>query len=284
MKAGITFLTLQFLLFACAKPEKTIEASTPVVEANQFKLPPATLVQAIQEEFPGALPYEEGIDSLVAHLERVGIPANTILWGQSTCVDDITNTKDKFFHPEIKGPFNFGGLAGLPFTGITGLDAFAHHVPEHGTALLFIGPHIGYDAKDGWGKIIRHEQHHASSCCGALSAALAKLQKGELKQQVPTEEDYQQGVLEQLTYQHREELLSAKEPLVALTKLTYLEAKKQMTTYVPKVKERHFKYAVVVGGIIINTNYDFPDYLWIERISILDIQKNVWVEGGKLIE
>jgi hypothetical protein len=62
--------------------------------------------------------------------------------------------------PKIKGPFNFGGLAGLPFTGITGLNAFAHHVPEEGTALLFVGPHIGYNEKEGWGKILRHDQKY----------------------------------------------------------------------------------------------------------------------------
>ena len=199
-------------------------------------------------------------------------------------MDDITNTKDKLIHPEIKGPFNFGGLAGLPFTGITGLDAFAHHVPEDGTALLFIVPHIGYDAQAGWGKIIRHDQDHASSCCGALSAALAKLQQGKLKLQAPAEDDYQEGVLEQMTYQHREELSASKEPLVELTKLTYMEAKKRMAIYVANVTERHFKYAVVVGGIIINTDYEFSDYLWIEKISILDIQQNTWVEGGKFVE
>ena len=116
-----------------------------------------------------------------------------MLWGQSICVDDITNTKNKL-SPEIKGPFNIGGLAGLPFTGVTGLDAFAHHVPEHGTAILFVAPHIGYHEKEGWGKLLRHEQHHASSCCGALVAALSKLQKGELKKQAPDQDDYQEGI------------------------------------------------------------------------------------------
>jgi hypothetical protein len=47
------------------------------------------------------------------------------------------------------------------------------------------------------------------------------------------------------------------------------------------VRERHFKYAVVIGGTIINTDYAFTDYLKIDTIAILDIHKNVWLEGGQ---
>jgi hypothetical protein len=249
-------------------------------ETDLLNTPPADIVQAIKNKFPNAVPYKEGVDSLVDHLKKFGIQADRILWGQSTCVDDITNTKNKL-DSKIKGPFNFGGLAGLPFTGITGLDAFAHHVPEEGTAVLFVGPHIGYNEKEGWGKILRHDQHHTSTCCGALAAALAKLQKGSLKSQAPSLEDYEEGIIEQLAYAHHDEILSSSDPLLYFTKLTYREAAREMAQYAAKVKERHFKYAVVVGGIIINTDYSFKDYLSIENVAILDVAKNAWVEGGK---
>jgi hypothetical protein len=55
-----------------------------------------------------------------------------------------------------------------------------------------------------------------------------------------------------------------------------------MSHYASKIKERHFKYAVIVGAIIINTDYMFTDYLWIETVSVLDVQKNIFVEGKKL--
>jgi hypothetical protein len=282
MRIPIRVFTIAFLCYACVQPSPLRE-TLRVNETNTFEMSPKVITRAIEKEFPGALPYKEGIDSLIEHLARFGIPTTSILWGQSTCVDDITNTKNKLI-PETKGPFNFGGLAGLPFTGITGLDAFSHHVPEDGTAILFIGPHIGYHEKEGWGKILRHDQHHTSSCCGALSAALSKLQKGELKPQVPSGEDYQEGMIEQLAYAHRDEILASPEPLIALTHVTYHEAVKLMSAYASKVRERHFKYAVVVGGIIINTDYRFPDYVWIEKISVLDVKKNIWLEGVKPIE
>lgn len=280
MRIFIQAVFTSFLLYACSGPSPAGDGPK-VNETASVKTPPATLVQAIQNKFPGAVPYKEGIDSLVNHLKRFGIQPNSILWGQSTCVDDITNTKDKLM-PEIKGPFNFGGLAGLPFTGITGLNAFAHHVPEDGTAILFVAPHIGYSEKEGWGKILRHDQHHTSSCCGALVAALATLQKIEIKPHAPVEEDYQEGMILQFAYAHRSEILASSEPILSFTQLTYHEALRQMAYYASKVKEKHFKYAVIVGGVIINTDYMFTDYLWIETVSILDIQKNVFVEGRKL--
>ncbi|HEY5826699.1 MAG TPA: hypothetical protein VIT44_20165, partial [Cyclobacteriaceae bacterium] len=152
------------LLISCSS---RVEKSADQIIHSDHTPIPREITEAIQKEFPGAMPYSVAIDTLLQQLLNVGILPEQILWGQSTCVDDITNTKEKFVHPEIKGPFTFGGLGGLPFTGVTGVDAFAHHIPEDGTALLLVGPHIGYTAEEGWGKILRHGQHHSSSCCGA---------------------------------------------------------------------------------------------------------------------
>jgi hypothetical protein len=276
-----TFL-LFFLLHSCSGTASVKETSNEN-EINSVTTTPTAVAQAIRIKFPGAVSYQEEIDSLLIHLKKYGIKPENMLWGQSTCVDDIINTKNKL-PAGVKGPFNFGGLAGLPFTGITGINAFSHHIPEDGTAMLFVGPHIGYNEKEGWGKILRHDQHHTTSCCGALVAALTKLQKGELKSSVPSADDFQQGVIEQLAFTHRNEILSSPDPLVLLTQLAHREAAREIADYASKVTERHFKYAVVVAGIIINTDYMFADYLWIQSISILDVQKNIWVEGGKLVK
>jgi hypothetical protein len=279
MKNFLKLFFAIFLFYSCSG-NSPVSENAKEKETATGQLPLEAVVQAIKSKFPGAVPYQQGMDSILAQLNRFGIQPAHMLWGQSTCVDDIINTKNKL-PPEMKGPFNFGGLAGLPFTGITGLNAFAHHAPEGGTVILFVGPHIGYNEKAGWGKILRHEQHQASSCCGALVAALAKLQEGKLKKQAPAPEDYQEGMIEQLAFANRKEILASPDPLLTFTRLTYLEAIRQMTFYASQVKERHFKYAVIVGGIIINTDYTLTDYLSIEKISILDVQKNVWVKGGK---
>jgi hypothetical protein len=263
---------VMLVMIAChdqtKQPSETGKAREPV---------PAELAAAITREFPGAMPYSVAMDTLLAQLARFGIRPEDILWGQSTCVDDITNTKNKLVHPEIKGPFAFGGLSGLPFTGVTGMSAFAHHVPETGTALLFVGPHIGYRTGDGWGKILRHGQAHSSTCCGALYAALSKLKQNKISKALPTEDDYQEQTIEQLALSHREEILKAKAPLVALTRIVAQEAERKMTSYAKQVHERHFAYAVLVVGVIINTDYQFDDYLMIDQVYIKDIKQDRWI-------
>jgi len=267
-------VAIAFLCPGCTSKEKLTNSFSP--DHAQLR---AEVRDAIQKEFPGAMPYGVAIDTLLHKLARVGITSDKILWGQSTCVDDIINTKNRLAHTEIKGPFTFGGLGGLPFTGVTGIDAFAHHVPEDGTALLFVGPHIGYTDGEGWGKILRHGQRHTSSCCGALYSALDKLRKNQITSAIPSEEDYQEQLLEQLALHHQQEILSAPEPLVMLTRVVLQEADHKITEYARKVRERHFAYAVVVAGIIINTDYQFDDYLWIDHVAIKDIKQDRWIES-----
>src|SRR4051812_30123206 len=94
MKTFLLVFLLTLLFDACSGP--TPERETPKErETDSFKTPPAAIVEGIKNKFPNAVPYKEAVDSLVNHLKRFGIQANQMLWGQSTCVDDITNTKDK---------------------------------------------------------------------------------------------------------------------------------------------------------------------------------------------
>src|SRR6187431_786584 len=88
------------LISCCSRVEK------PDVQLDEgaHEPIPQGVAEAIKKEFPGAMPYSVAIDSLLERLLQVGIAPEQILWGQSTCVDDITNTKDKYVHPEIKGP------------------------------------------------------------------------------------------------------------------------------------------------------------------------------------
>ncbi|MEJ1240968.1 hypothetical protein WBG78_22670 [Chryseolinea sp. T2] len=270
------------LLASCTRNDRPVAHPLyPSPVSTPHEALPREVAETIENEFPGAMPFNMAIDSLLQHLLRAGISPDQILWGQSTCVDDITNTKNKLIHPEIKGPFTFGGLGGLPFTGITGVSAFSHHVPEGGTALMLVGPHIGYKQDEGWGKILRHGQHHSSTCCGALYAALTKLKENALHESDSlSRDDYQEKIIERLAFRHKEEILTAKEPLVTLTRIVFHEAQQEMTKYAKAVHERHFAYAVVVSGVIINTDFQYDDYLWIEQVAIKDIERNEWIEGG----
>ena len=100
----------------------------------------------------------------------------------------------------------------------------------------------------------------------------------EIKNESPSNDDYQEQIIEQLALLHQKEILTAREPLVALTRMVSKEAEKKMTVYAQRVHERHFAYAVIVVGVIINTDYQFDDYLWVDRISVKDIKNDTWIE------
>ncbi len=250
------FCLLAFIITGCNNHNKSKPIAAPVIHAD------ADSVHAeINRAFFGAVPFAEYVDSLLFFLYAVHrISPDKILLGQSTCVDDVINTKSPFENHAVKGPFNFGGLAGLPFTGITGLNAFAHHVPDSGAALLFVGPHIGFSKKQGWGKIKREGQKQSSACCGALVAALVKLQTpGSIMTRPPREPDYQEEVIEQLALRHKHEILESKEPLITLTKLVYKEAEQQIQN-LPH-EEINCKYSILIVGVIINIDHGNPDYI-----------------------
>jgi len=260
---------LVLVMFSCAHKTKPVEILE--IESDSLR-------HTINQTFSGAANFNEYVDSLLFFLYAVHrIPPEKILLGQSTCVDDVLNTKSPFASHAIKGPFNFGGLAGLPFTGITGLDAFAHHVPDSGAALLFVGPHIGFSKKEGWGKIERYGQHNSTTCCGALSSALQKLQqRGAITRRPPREPDYQEEVIEQLALRHKREILDSKEPLVTLTKLVYREAEQRVQS-MPR-HDINFKYVILVVAVIINTDHGNPDYIWVDHMSIYDLESGQYLK------
>jgi hypothetical protein len=236
----------------------------------------------LEKEFPGVLKGSEFSDSLLYYVKRkYNITAEEILMGASTCVDDIIYTKNFHLHPEIKGPFHLGGLGGLPFTGTSGLEAFAHHIPEGGTMFLLITPHIGFSESKGWGYVLRHGQHEPSSCCGALMGTLAKLQNGKLASGI-TEEDYQGGKIGELTLANQKEILEAENPIIELTKLTSQEAERQIRAHILDLSLEHVQYIIIITGVLINTDYSYSDYIAVNHLLVYDVVKKVFVEDLKL--
>ncbi len=275
INTNLLFITFSMALFSCATHEKKTEEVTPLPRASK------EIEAIIRKEFPGAIPGFEFSDSVIGYLHRkYGIVPEKMLLGVSTCVDDIIYTKNFHAHPEIKGPFHLGGLAGLPFTGTSGLDAFAHHIPDSGTMLLLVEPHIGYSEKGGWGYVLRHEQHEPSSCCGALMGTLAKLQKGMAKAEI-TDEDYQGDKIAELALQHQQEIMAAANPIIELTRVTSAAAEKQIREHVLDVTMEHVKYIVIITGVIINTDYSFSDYQYVDHFMIYDVAKKSFVEDLK---
>lgn len=272
---GILVVVCLVTLASCGqKTEQKAQLPGPLILPRA----PQAVEEVIMAQFPGAMTSPELADSLIAFMSRqFQVSTDKILMGASTCVDDIIYTKNFHAHPEVKGPFHLGGLAGLPFTGISGLEALAHHIPDGGTMVLLVEPHVGYSVKKGWGYIHRHEQHELTTCCGALMGTLDKLQKGTLKPGV-REEDYQGSKIAELAFEHETEILEAENPIIELTKVTSQEAEKQIRAHVLEIGMEHIKYIVIITGVMINTDYQYSDYQFVDHILVYDVRKKQFVE------
>jgi Limiting CO2-inducible proteins B/C beta carbonyic anhydrases len=253
--------------------------SCTVGSRDEKRTDTGSLETSIRKVFPDAVPFDLYADSLFFFLYTVhNIAEEQILLGQSSCMDDVINTKTPFENHAVKGPFNLGGLAGLPFTGITGYNAFAHHVPEKGTALIFVGSHIGYSKKEGWGKIEREGQHETTTCCGAVVQALEKLKTpGGIIKMIPHGDDYQEEVIEQLALQNKKAILKSKDPLIAFTKIIYQESEKRILNY--PLSNSNFKHLILVVGVIINTDHSDQDYIWVDHMAIYDLEQERELRG-----
>jgi len=125
--------------------------------------------------------------------------------------------------------------------------------------------------------VLRHEQPEASACCGALMGTLSKLQAGTLKAEI-TEDDYQGGKIAALALRNKSEILSAENPIIALTRITSLSAEKQISAHVLDVNLEHARYIVIITGVIIDTDFSFTDYQYMEHLQIYDVRKKSFVE------
>ena len=128
----------------------------------------------------------------------------------SICSDDLNTIEYPRRAYEMLGPFKLGGLDGFPFAGLTGMSAFAHHVPQDGAVFVFHGPHIGVSKEGDTGTIVRPGQTRHSPCCGAIRAAINKMESGGIVPGELSELDYQQNTIEQLLLANRDRIASAR--------------------------------------------------------------------------
>lgn len=210
-------------------------------------------LQLIRSHYPEAVPADVFSLSLYQLVQaRFGIQPGQVLSAHSFCSDEINAVQ---FPQEARasyGPFQLGGLDGFPFAGLTGLNAFAHHVMEQGALAITFGPHIGITANGEVGLVERVGQSNASTCCGAASAALSKLQSGSINSGEVSELDYQQNTLEQLLLRAGERVLGAESPIREATEVVF-EASHARLKELLELAQPTAKHTIIVGLIVINS-------------------------------
>lgn len=222
----------------------------------------------VKRWFPNAIDADAltyRVKELVYH--SGGRPNRTLLC-TSLCSDEV-NAVSTRLPQEFIGPFVLGGLAGVPFAGRTGLAAFAAHVPEKGTAVIWYGPHVGITAGGQLGKVQRPRQPGETSCCGALFHALEKFQADAAHRPHEDPLDVQQAALEGWLADDVAGILAADSPPKALTDWAWELVDAHMAALLEHGRAKFADVTlIVVGGVVINSAHGEPDWFDLRREEV----------------
>lgn len=244
----------------------------------------SSLDRLIKKHYPAAM-------TELTLIERVGqllgdeyrIDLSKVLLANSVCADDVIPVRESEIplakvqgklKKHFLGPFSMGGLAGIPYSGLTGMLTVAHHVPDGGSALIVYGPHIGITDRGELGRLLRPGQHEESSACGALTLALKHFQSAPDYLPAYDDDDTEQMTLERRLLPFREQILAAEKPLPAATEIAYAIIHELIHRYVrTQKKEFTCEYLALAGGIVINTSPQNQDYVDLRHLGVLRVSE-----------
>lgn len=229
-------------------------------------------LESVRKWYPNAMTSIDTVNRLLDTIEEeLGLKPNQLMHADSMCCDDVNAIQYPPRAMEMLGPFHLGGLNGFPFAGITGMNAFAHHVPEDGAVIIFYAPHIGI-TKDGTiGEIHRIGQSSNSACCGAAKGALGKLIDNKIIEGNVTSLDFQMNTIEQIFLHQKDRILNAANQIFEATEVMYEAIDERIQVL---VKETNYpcKYVLLVGGIFINGDRDMGSFCQYKRFDCIDLE------------
>lgn len=229
-------------------------------------------LQIIGRWYPGAITTIDSVNKLIDFFEdKLKLEPTQVMLADSICSDDVNSIQYPARAHEFLGPFKMGGLDGYPFTGLTGMSAFASHVPDNGAVFIYYGPHIGITKEGVIGEIHRFGQHKNSGCCGAAKAALNKLLNDQIVDGNVTELDYQMNTIEQILYRQRERILKANTPLHEATEVIYEAIDQRINELVEKTNY-NCRYVILIGAILINSDTDMGSFTSARRFDVINQQ------------
>lgn len=220
----------------------------------------------VRNFYPDAVPLNRLMQNVIqAIFNEYDYTPNQILLANSICSDDINSIEYPAEARQMLGSFEMGGLNGFPFTGLTGVSAFASHVPDDGAVLIFYGPHIGITTHGKIGKVTRTGQQNETSCCGAAAAALAKIKEPEridpLDEQIIT--------LENLLKNNKNRVLSAEFPEMEAAEVFFEAIDERLRLLISKTEFKG-NHIFLLGGIIINCREKFGSFISLRNNEVLN--------------
>lgn len=233
-----------------------------------------SFLNIVQEYYPNAQTTEYTVNKLLDIIDNnYNLKPNQLMHADSLCCDDVNAIQYPPRAYEMLGPFKLGGLDGYPFAGLTGMGAFAHHVPEDGAILIFYAPHIGITKDGKIGEINRYGQTNNSSCCGAAKAGLSKLQNNQIEKGNITDLDYQMNTIEQILLEQKERILGSQIPIKESTEVIYEAIDKQIDVLISKT-DYPCKHLFQIGAIFINGDREVGSFCSYKRFEHINLETN----------
>jgi hypothetical protein len=237
---------------------------------------PPTIAK-LRQAFPGALPNDVLLERVGKRLAAShGFSRETTLVASSLCSDEVNRPLEAAIRRYYGDSyFAMGGLAGFPFSGVTGFGAMASHIPDGGNCLLVYGPHVGVDSEGNVGKVDRRGKKASGTCCGSAVAASKMLSPVVAGQEdvsagvVPPAKpaDAQQSYVTSFLLPYASEIASAKEPMVSLPYVTFKPIDNMMNKIVSqsssKVGEKG--QIAMLGGLQVR---DLYVRVWCSALSL----------------
>jgi len=173
--------------------QDALVAPVPVADSSNVE---AESLRKLKRYFPSAIPITE-LPAILKSKLPTFTKDNTLL-NLSLCSDEANFRFTKTLADSFGSPFSMGGLAGVPFVGVSGLGAAASHIPDTGKILIVIGSHVGYStSNDMLGKMKRNGKDKLSGACGAAIGALNLIKDGKADSADIGVRDFQEGYIVQ---------------------------------------------------------------------------------------
>lgn len=228
-------------------------------------------LQTILEHYPGAVSVSQLQLDIMAKLHANSWNADSAIWATSFCSDELSNNF-RIFNSAFAAPapFILGGIAGFPFAGVTGMNAFLSHVPTEGVAVILYGPHIGISKEGKVGQLNRRNQKSNTSCCGSLCAAISTLKASTHHNQFDDPLEYQQERVLHHLAPHAEEILAAEYKVKVATQVAYDSIHEKMSRILSSEKVKKEEHRIcLVGGILINTDWEEEDFFQVRHSELI---------------
>jgi hypothetical protein len=210
----------------------------------------------IGQAFPGALSNGDLLSRVSSRLSKRGFDKNNTLVASSLCSDEVNRPLEETFYKYYGNSyFSMGGLAGFPFSGLTGFGAMASHIPDDGNCLLVYGPHVGVDSNGNVGKVDRIGKSQSGTCCGSAVYATKYLNtvlsgEADAMPNPNSPFDAQQTFVTNMLLPYASEIQQSKEPMVAIPFSAYKPIDNMMTRIVAKGASKVGKGRIaLLGGL-----------------------------------